>query len=58
VDTTAAGDTFVGSYALAVVAAKDGQFNIEAAVAAANRAAALTVARKGAQISIPWKDEL
>ncbi|KAM0250433.1 hypothetical protein ACHAP5_002232 [Fusarium lateritium] len=58
VDTTAAGDTFVGSYALAAVAAKDGQFDIEAAVTAANRAAALTVARKGAQISIPWKDEL
>jgi ribokinase len=58
VDTTAAGDTFVGSYALAAVAAKDGQFDIEAAVTAANQAAALTVARKGAQISIPWKDEL
>ncbi|KAF4988942.1 hypothetical protein FGRMN_9456 [Fusarium graminum] len=58
VDTTAAGDTFVGSYSLAVVAARDGQFDIEAAVTMANRAAALTVARKGAQISIPWKDEL
>ncbi|KAK7431464.1 putative ribokinase [Neonectria magnoliae] len=58
VDTTAAGDTFVGSYALAAVAARDGDFDIEAAVAAANKAAALTVARKGAQVSIPWKDEL
>ncbi|KPM38747.1 hypothetical protein AK830_g7819 [Neonectria ditissima] len=58
VDTTAAGDTFVGSYALAAVAAKDGDFDIEVAVAAANKAAALTVARKGAQVSIPWKDEL
>ncbi|KAK7397586.1 putative ribokinase [Neonectria punicea] len=58
VDTTAAGDTFVGSYALAAVAAKDGDFDIEGAVAAANKAAALTVARKGAQVSIPWKDEL
>ncbi|KAF5666218.1 ribokinase [Fusarium heterosporum] len=58
VDTTAAGDTFVGSYSLAVVAARDGPFDIEAAVTMANRAAALTVARKGAQISIPWKDEL
>ncbi|KAF4984226.1 hypothetical protein FDECE_17133, partial [Fusarium decemcellulare] len=58
VDTTAAGDTFVGSYALAAVAAQDGQFDIEAAVTIANRAAAKTVARKGAQISIPWKDEL
>ena len=58
VDTTAAGDTFVGSYSLAAVAARGGKFDIEAAVAMANRAAALTVARKGAQISIPWKDEL
>jgi ribokinase len=58
VDTTAAGDTFVGSYALAVVGATGEAFDIEAAVVAANKAAAKTVARKGAQISIPWKDEL
>ena len=58
VDTTAAGDTFVGSYALAVVGATGESFDIEAAVVAANKAAAKTVARKGAQISIPWKDEL
>ena len=59
VDTTAAGDTFVGSYSLAVVAAANEQeFDIEAAVAVANRAAAKTVSRKGAQVSIPWKDEL
>lgn len=44
VDTTAAGDTFVGSYALAAVAAGDGEFDIETAVAVANRAAAKTVA--------------
>lgn len=59
VDTTAAGDTFVGSYSLAVVAAaSEEEFDIEAAVALANRAAAKTVSRKGAQVSIPWKDEL
>lgn len=58
VDTTAAGDTFVGSYALAAVAAAGGEFDIEAAVTAANKAAAITVSRKGAQVSIPWKDEL
>lgn len=58
VDTTAAGDTFVGSYALAVVAAGSGIFDIDTAVKEANRAAAKTVARRGAQISIPWKDEL
>jgi len=55
VDTTAAGDTFVGAYSLEVV--KQG-FDIEEAVKKANSAAALTVERKGAQISIPWADEL
>lgn len=58
VDTTAAGDTFVGSYALSVVNAGEHEFDIAAAVRAANRASAITVSRKGAQISIPWKDEL
>ncbi|KAH8889754.1 Ribokinase-like protein [Thozetella sp. PMI_491] len=55
VDTTAAGDTFVGQYALEVVG---GAFDIEKAIQTANRAAAKTVERLGAQISIPWKDEL
>ncbi|KAK3390568.1 Ribokinase-like protein [Podospora didyma] len=57
VDTTAAGDTFVGQYALDVVV--DGEaFDIEAAVRKANKAAAKTVERVGAQDSIPWRDEL
>ncbi|KAI2469403.1 Ribokinase-like protein [Annulohypoxylon bovei var. microspora] len=55
VDTTAAGDTFVGMYALDVVSVS---FNIEEAVKKANRAAAKTVERLGAQDSIPWRDEL
>ena len=58
VDTTAAGDTFVGSYALAAVTSPGEQFDIDSAIKAANRAAAKTVARKGAQVSIPWKTEL
>ena len=59
VDTTAAGDTFVGSYALAAVRApSEAKFDIDAAVTAANIAAAKTVARQGAQVSIPWKNEL
>lgn len=57
VDTTAAGDTFVGSYALAAVSSA-GAFDIDAAIRASNRASAITVARRGAQVSIPWKDEL
>ncbi|KAI1342313.1 Ribokinase-like protein [Xylariaceae sp. FL0016] len=55
VDTTAAGDTFVGQYALEVVS---GTFDIAAAVKKANRAAAKTVEKLGAQASIPWRDEL
>ncbi|KAI0866349.1 Ribokinase-like protein [Xylaria cubensis] len=61
VDTTAAGDTFVGQYALDVVGAGSGSgaaFDIEAAVHKANRAAAKTVEKLGAQDSIPWRDEL
>ncbi len=60
VDTTAAGDTFVGAYALEAVAASasGAPFDIEAAVRKANRAAAKTVERLGAQDSIPWRDEL
>ncbi|KAI1083501.1 Ribokinase-like protein [Whalleya microplaca] len=59
VDTTAAGDTFVGRYALEVVAVAEGErFDVEGAVRAANRAAARTVERMGAQDSIPWRDEL
>lgn len=57
VDTTAAGDTFVGSYALSVVY-RDHPFDIGEAVARANQASAITVSREGAQKSIPWKDEL
>jgi ribokinase len=59
VDTTAAGDTFVGSYALAAVSSSEGQeFDIDLAIRGANRAAAKTVAKRGAQASIPWKNEL
>lgn len=55
VDTTAAGDTFAGAYALEVV---KGGFDIKGAVQVANRAAAKTIGKRGAQSSIPWADEL
>ncbi|KAK8127614.1 ribokinase [Apiospora sp. TS-2023a] len=60
VDTTAAGDTFAGSYALEFVTAKaQGKpFDIATAVRNANKAAAKTVEKLGAQDSIPWRDEL
>ena len=54
VDTTAAGDTFVGAYAVAVV----GGGKVEQAVKWANRAAAKTVEREGSMGSIPWGDEV
>uniref|UniRef100_L2GFV3 Ribokinase n=1 Tax=Colletotrichum fructicola (strain Nara gc5) TaxID=1213859 RepID=L2GFV3_COLFN len=60
VDTTAAGDTFVGAYCVAAVAAqaKGETFDIAQSIRRANHAAAKTVERKGAQTSIPWRDEL
>ena len=58
VDTTAAGDTFVGTYALDVVGADGVEFDIEAAVRRATKAAKITVERPGAQASIPWRDEI
>ncbi|KAM7222684.1 Ribokinase-like protein [Rhypophila decipiens] len=60
VDTTAAGDTFVGMYALEVVKARSEgkEFDVAGAVRKSNKAAAKTVERAGAQDSIPWRDEL
>ncbi|KAK4174025.1 Ribokinase-like protein [Triangularia setosa] len=61
VDTTGAGDTFVGRYALDAAAAKkegNKEFDIEGAVRRANKAAAVTVQREGAAASIPWRDEV
>jgi ribokinase len=58
VDTTAAGDTFVGQFALEVVAARGADFDVATAVRKANKAAARTVEKLGAQDSIPWRDEL
>jgi ribokinase len=55
VDTTAAGDTFVGAYALEVV--KRG-IDIKTAVQTTDEAAAKTIGKRGAQTSIPWANEL
>lgn len=67
VETTAAGDTFVGHFAAAVARwtgeiSRDGAveampFPIRKAVAEANGAAAKCVQRKGAMQSIPWGHE-
>lgn len=55
VDTTAAGDTFIG--ALSTVLKSDFS-NIEEAISYGNKASSLTVQRYGAQPSIPYKKEL
>lgn len=62
VDTTAAGDTFVGAYSVAVANWKMNRqgesFDIDAAIDLCNRAASMTVQKNGAQSSIPWADEV
>ena len=55
VDTTAAGDTFIG--ALSTVLKADFS-NIEDAILYGSKASSLTVQRYGAQPSIPYKNEL
>ncbi|KGF41714.1 ribokinase [Prevotella denticola DNF00960] len=54
IDTTAAGDTFCGALSVALSEGKD----IEAAIRFGNKASSISVTRKGAQLSIPHRDEL
>jgi ribokinase len=54
VDTTAAGDTFIGGLAVGCVEGK----SMDAAVAMGQRASAVCVTRPGAQPSIPYRHEL
>jgi len=54
VDTTAAGDTFIGGFVAALAAGVDAA----AAVELGQRAAAIGVTRHGAQTSIPYLNEL
>lgn len=62
IETTAAGDTFVGYYATALArwcAAESGRdFPFKQAVETANRAAAICVQRPGSMDSIPWGYEV
>lgn len=54
IDTTAAGDVFNGALAVAVAEGK----NLEKAVEFANKAAAISVTRLGAQASAPYRKEV
>lgn len=54
VDTTAAGDTFVGAYAVAAVRKGRNQGVGQEDVRSACKAAARTVEKQGAQAVIPW----
>ncbi|MCJ1381397.1 hypothetical protein MMC17_004507 [Xylographa soralifera] len=59
VDTTGAGDTFVGAYAVEFVKQKQqGIWNIEQAVRFACKASARTIEHLGAQEAIPWADQV
>ncbi|MGM0216692.1 ribokinase [Enterococcus sp. AZ109] len=55
VDTTAAGDTFIGAMSSIL---KNDFSNLEEAITYGNKASSLTVQRFGAQPSIPYKNEL
>ena len=54
VDTTAAGDTFVGAFSVALTEGRP----LKEAIIFATHAAALTVTKLGAQSSIPTRDEV
>ncbi|KAF2221662.1 Ribokinase-like protein [Elsinoe ampelina] len=59
VDTTGAGDTFTGAYSSDYLRQKEaGRWDIEKAVIRANKAAAITITKLGAQHGIPWSDEI
>lgn len=54
IDTTAAGDTFLGAFAICLARGDD----YLSAAEFANKASAIAVSRPGAQESIPYKEEL
>lgn len=58
VDTTAAGDTFVGGYAVELAKHADGKLDHEKALRFASLAASKSVQKNGAMAAIPYLKEL
>ena len=58
VDTTAAGDTFIGAFASRLDVKNINEENLKAAAEFANKASSIAVQRKGAQPSIPYLKEI
>jgi len=58
VDTTAAGDTFVGAYAVMKARSRDGAFDLLEALNFATLAASKTVEKEGAMAAIPSLKEV
>jgi ribokinase len=60
IDTTGAGDTFVGAYAVRLCEDKRAgrEMNVRERVEWANRVAAKSVQREGARGGMPWRDEV
>ena len=58
VDSTTAGDTFIGAYASKFVQSRGKPFNMGGAIDFALRAAAHVVQRLGTQVTIPWGSDL
>lgn len=54
IDTTAAGDAFIGAFAYILSLGKD----VKEAMIFASAAASIAVSKKGAQISLPYKEEV
>lgn len=54
VDTTAAGDTFLGTFTMEYLESED----LDKAISKANKVASIVCTRKGAQSSIPTKEEV
>ena len=54
IDTTAAGDTFIGAF---VTRLSEGA-SVQEAMTFASKASSLTVTRRGAQQSIPYREEV